>query len=530
MAQNLVIQKQIDSPPNIPGSNNVTSPGTVVSDQKHANFADLQSDFFNLSLDLLCILDIDGNLVLANAAFANLIGVNDSSYIGQSLLTFMQPDDRIEAQAVLSELNQMISPSSFTCGFRGGDDTIKWYLWTIYRKSPDVFHAVGRDITPYKEMEMQEAERNIFAEAMLDTALTINTSLALEQVLERMLSNVGKVVAYDQVSVMLVEGHHVEVVAFQNRHPYCISVNLAGSTRFNIEDHEILKRINLNRECIIVPEVAQPPAWMVTETPSDHGSFLGAPIVVEDVVIGFLGVFNCKKEFFTPLHAQQLVTFANQAGIAINNARLYQQAQSAAVLRERQRVAQELHDSVNQDLFAASTYADLLPKAIKRKPEVVEHYVTDISRLVRSAVAQMRMILIELQPDTLTTTELHILIKQLCEVFTNRSSIPVELNASEGIILDQADQLAIYRIAQESLHNIHKHAKATKVTVQLNRVNTQVALVITDNGVGFDLNTITEVQFGIRSMKERATNIQALFSIKSSPGSGTYITLSKDYS
>jgi PAS domain S-box-containing protein len=492
--------------------------------------ASWQAHFFDLSLDLLCMVDANAHILLANSAFANLLGIKAAALVGQSLLDLMLAADRKEAEGVFSNLTNPFSPGSFTCRFRGFDGTARWYLWTIYQKMPGIFHAVGKDITPYKEMEVQEAERNIFAEALLDTVLTINTSLALEQVLERILSNVGKVVAYDYVSIMLVEGRHAEVVAFQTRQPHGISVNLAGSARFDIQDHEYLNLVYTQRDCIIVPEVAHPPAWMMSDSPAVPGSFLGAPIVVEDVVIGFLGVFNCRTEFFTPLHAQQLVTFANQAGIAINNARLYEQAQSAAILRERQRMAQELHDSVNQDLFAASTYADLLPKALARKPEVVARYAIDISRLVRSAVAQMRMILIELHPDTLTTTELQVLIKQLCAAFTNRSGIAVEFKTNCATILEQDDQIAIYRIAQETLHNINKHADAKTVTVQLLLSESHLELIITDDGAGFDFNSITEIHLGIRGMRERAVSIGASIAIQTEPGQGTQITLRKNYS
>jgi signal transduction histidine kinase len=242
-------------------------------------------------------------------------------------------------------------------------------------------------------------------------------------------------------------------------------------------------------------------------------------------VIGFLCVFSSKKEFFTPLHAQQLITFANQAGIAINNARLYEEAQSAAILRERQRMAQELHDAVNQDLFAASTYANLLPKAIQQKPETVAQYAEKISTLIRGAVDQMRMILIELHPDTLTHTGLEMLIQQLCIVFSRQNGIPVDFKSNTQIILDEKAQIAVYRITHEGLHNIAKHAQATQVKVSLLRVHHLLSLTIKDDGVGFDSSTIKEAQFGIGNMRERARSIDADFCIKSEIGQGTKILL-----
>jgi signal transduction histidine kinase len=228
------------------------------------------------------------------------------------------------------------------------------------------------------------------------------------------------------------------------------------------------------------------------------------------------------------LHAQQLITFANQAGLAINNARLYEQAQSAAILRERQRMAQELHDSVNQDLFAASTYADLLPKAIDRKPELVAQYAQDISKLIRGAVDQMRMILIELHPDALTTTGLEALIQQLCDVFQRQSGLPLNLSSSNSkIVVEEKVQIAVYRIAQEALHNVDKHARASRVDVTLQLSHADFYLAIEDNGSGFDQDGITEVQFGISGMRERALSIDADLLISSQIGQGTKIELRK---
>ncbi|MEM6285462.1 MAG: GAF domain-containing sensor histidine kinase, partial [Chloroflexota bacterium] len=297
---------------------------------------------------------------------------------------------------------------------------------------------------------------------------------------------------------------------------------------FNIHDSDYLAGMYTSQDSLIVPRITHPPVWMTSPQLSQSGSFLGTPIVVEDKVIGFLGVFKTINEYFTQLHAQQLVTFANQAGSAINNARLYEQAQTAAILKERQRMAQELHDSVNQNLFAASTYADLLPRAVVRKPEVVERYAADISRLIRGAVAQMRMILIELHPEALTNTELSVLLKQQCDAFSSHTGINVDFRADQRTTLNRDDQIAVYRITQEALHNIDKHAGATLVTVRLAITADQLTLHVTDNGTGFDTNTIGDVQFGVRGMQERATAIGASFAIQSAPDNGTQIRLRKN--
>lgn len=473
-------------------------------------------------------MDVHGNIQSANRAFLNVVHTPKNQIHRVPFAEFVHSDDRQSVSEVLDALQKDESPSSFVCRYQCYDDSIKWYMWTIYPFTEECLHAIGRDITPYKQMESKEKERNIFAEALLDTVLAINSSLALDQVLARILSNIGKVVAYEYVSILLVEADRAEVVGTQNIAQDQPAKGVVHGKKFSIKENRYLHHMFQTHESIIVPEIEQAPAWITSSESDTLGAFLGAPIIVEDEVIGFLCVFNIHREFFTPLHAQQLITFANQAGLAINNARLYEQAQSAAILRERQRMAQELHDSVNQDLFAASTYADLLPKAITRKPEVLSQYAVDISTLIRRAVDQMRMILIELHPDTLTTTGLEILIQQLCNVFSRQTGISLDIICSNSkIILEEKVQIALYRIAQETLHNIDKHAAADHVKVTLQLSNKKLLLEVEDNGVGFDHQAINELHFGINSMQERARSIDAKLSIDSKIGHGTAIKLRK---
>jgi signal transduction histidine kinase len=487
----------------------------------------LRSHFFDLSLDLLCVLDAGGRIEDANTAFLTAVGREAHQIQQVAFVEFVDGDDHAEVAALLESPDTLVAPLSFGCRMRCFDATIRWYLWTLYPLSPGHLHAVGKNITPYKEMEAKEVERNVFAEALLDTVLAINSSLALNQVLERILSNVGKVVAYEYVGILLVVGDKAEVVGMQNGTKHSQKMKELAGIRFSIHADEHLRYMFQSHASCIIPELKRLPDWIDASVMKSGGAFLGSPVILDNEVIGFLCVFNSKKEFFTPLHAQQLITFANQAGIAINNARLYEQAQSAAVLRERQRMAQELHDAVTQDLFAASTFADLLPRAIVQKPHAITQYAAKISELIRRAVEQMRMILIELHPDTLTTTRLEILLQQLCDIFSRQTGIPVQFQSNTKIILEEQAQIAAYRIAQEALHNINKHAGATQVTVALHHTDQYLTLTIQDNGSGFNQDAIMEIQFGVRGMRERAETIHADLSIESKTGLGTKIRLRK---
>jgi signal transduction histidine kinase len=135
----------------------------------------------------------------------------------------------------------------------------------------------------------------------------------------------------------------------------------------------------------------------------------------------------------------------------------------------------------------------------------------------------MRTLLLELRPATLTQTRLSDLIKQLCEAFIGRSRLPIKLSIEGDRKLPPEVQVAFYRIAQESLNNVFKYARATEVDVILCLSPSEVRFEVCDNGIGFDMSTTKPTSLGMRIMHERAEAIGADFHLSSTPGWGTCI-------
>jgi len=135
----------------------------------------------------------------------------------------------------------------------------------------------------------------------------------------------------------------------------------------------------------------------------------------------------------------------------------------------------------------------------------------------------MRTLLLELRPAALTQTRLNDLIKQLCEAFIGRSRLPIALSIEGERHLPPEVQVAYYRIAQESLNNVFKYARATRVNVTLSLSPSMVRFEVCDNGIGFDTSTAKPTSLGLRIMRERAEAIGADFQLSSTPGSGTCI-------
>jgi len=146
--------------------------------------------------------------------------------------------------------------------------------------------------------------------------------------------------------------------------------------------------------------------------------------------------------------------------------------------------------------------------------------------LTRGALAEMRTLLLELRPSTLTEKPLGDLLRSLAEATTSRTRVPVELNVEGNDVLPPQVQVALYRIAQEALNNIVKHADATEVKVSLHAAGGNVTLSIQDNGIGFDPAVAPPAgHFGVNIMRERAQQIGAALDVASAPGSSTRVTV-----
>lgn len=256
-------------------------------------------------------------------------------------------------------------------------------------------------------------------------------------------------------------------------------------------------------------------------------AWMWVPVAVKNRVIGSVGVAHVEKNYFTAHHADLALTVANQAAIALINAELYEHAQAFAALQERQRLAQNLHDAVNQSLFSAGLIADVLPRLWERDQDEARKSLNDLRRLTRAAQAEMRALLAELRPSAITDTDLGDLLHLLGNALAGRVNLPVTVTVAKEISLPPETQVAFYRICQEALNNIAKHAKAGQVEIDLKQTGPVIELHIRDDGRGFEPedNLPEHGHYGLNMMRERAEAAGASLTIKSEPGRGTELRL-----
>ncbi len=256
------------------------------------------------------------------------------------------------------------------------------------------------------------------------------------------------------------------------------------------------------------------------------GSF-AVPLYIQDKLYGGMVFYYAEPQDFHDEQIQLGMAFAEQMAIAIENALLRERAAEGAAAAERGRLARDLHDAVSQTLFSASLIAEALPKLWERSPEIAAQKLEELRQLTRGALSEMRTLLLELRPAALEEMDLADLLRHLANASAARARLPVELTL-EGQADPPADVKAVfYRVAQEALNNIVKHAAASQASITLRREEGNILLQVRDNGRGFDPAQIPPVSLGLGIMRERAETIGARLDIQSQPGAGTLVTLQK---
>ncbi|MGK0553925.1 sensor histidine kinase [Macrococcus capreoli] len=190
------------------------------------------------------------------------------------------------------------------------------------------------------------------------------------------------------------------------------------------------------------------------------------------------------------------------------------------VEEERQRLARELHDSVSQQLFAASMMLSALKSAKHEEP--VMKQLALLEKMLHESQLEMRALLLHLRPVGLKNKTLEQGLMQLIKEL--KQKIPMQITTDiEEIELEKGIEDHLFRIAQESISNTLRHAKATTITIELFKTNGRVILRISDDGLGFDMNQVDDTRYGLHTMKERALEIGGTCNVISAPQAGTRI-------
>lgn len=356
------------------------------------------------------------------------------------------------------------------------------------------------EIDERSRLEKRERARRARAESLRELASAIAGSLQVDEVVDRTLVGIETLVECDRASIVLTGATGLEVAGTRGG-----GATDARGTLGGIDD----RLGELVAEPLAGPQVV------------DDGVVV-APLTVSGTRLGFMVVESTSRA----LHDDAIgliSTVADQASSAISNCRALDAARSLAAIEERQRVANDLHDSVSQTLWTAQLAAERLAKSADLPAELSER-ANRLRVLTTGALAEMRTLLMELRPEVIEGTPLEELLGQLVRGFSSRKHATCELDIEPAPEPEPAVREALYRIVQESLNNVVRHARATAVAVRLRVTGGDLVLEITDDGLGFDSGSRPD-HLGLRIMAERAEAVGGVLVVESAPGAGTTVTV-----
>lgn len=394
---------------------------------------------------------------------------------------------------------------------------------------------------------LQELERRKeVAEGLSGILAVLNSNQSLDVILEYVTNCAAKLLRADAAAIYRLrpETHSLTIQSSYGLTPEYIAkatISLGtAATGQAVQESQPVTIIDI-KEAMKNPSLAfdQEIIPLLNTLSQQYGAVLAVPLIIKEKTTGSLTLYYTHSREFSQEDIDLAVAFCDQVALAIENARLHEKIQEEAVAAERNRIARDLHDSVTQTIFSASLIAEVLPTVWHRDLDEGEKALEELRQLTRSALAEMRTLLLELRPAELAETPLDDLLQKLGESVAGRLRNQVQMNLQPDVHLPLEVKLAFYRIAQEALNNLTKHSGADQVTITLTAVpsppeyptNGQPAYVqsatlqIQDNGCGFNPDAISSEHLGVGIMQERAANSQSRLSINSHTGRGTEITL-----
>ncbi len=500
----------------------------------------------NATTHTALLADLDGTVLALNEATAKGLGMGSNELVGTCVFELFPPDVAERRKAWTNKVVRTGKPVRFE-DERGG----RWFDNSVY----PVFDAQGKvkqiavfalDITERRRAEeaLRKHTEQLIILHEIDTAILATQSP--EEVSRAVLDHVRQLVPYVGAGVVLFD--------FQAREGTVLFADVSGEstiragTCFSLD---VLPGVDVALEALRGGEV------YVTEKISILAQTLPAlrdlqaeglraalivPLVVQEELTGFLGLGAEGCDVFGKDQVEVVRKLADSLAIAIQQARLFetvkrhgQQVRTLAVRLaeaeevERQRLARDLHDMVGQNLNALGINLNLIQAHMpEATPELVRSRLDDSLALVQETTASIRRVMDDLRPPMLDDFGLVATLHWYGAQFASRTGVAVTVRGEEPVPrLAAPTENALFRVVQEGLTNVAKHAQATQVTVTVAADDGAVRLVVADDGVGFEPTQVATPNrhggWGLITMAERAEAVGGRFRVESQPQQGTRI-------
>ena len=388
-----------------------------------------------------------------------------------------------------------------------------------------------------RERHSEAERRREVAEGLREIISVLNSRQSLNESIDFIVSQARRLLGCDAVSIYRVKSETEPLIIqaadgleadFSDQGEIPAGVGPAGRAvearqPVALSDQR-LRYLNNGAEEL---DLAETERSLLRDVTARFPALLAAPVVVREQAYGAMCLYYSQTREFSQEEVSLLEAFAHQAALAIETARLYDEVQQTATLEERSRLARELHDSVTQSLYSVTLLAEAAARLLsKGQAETAAGHLRELRDTAQEALHEMRLLIFELRPLALEKSSLAEALRTRLESVEGRSGIKTELSVTGEEKLAYELKLELYQIAQESLNNILKHARAGKVQVRLFFSPEQLCLEVIDDGAGFDTSrAAASGGLGLSGMAERAARIGGKLQIESAPGEGTRVSV-----
>ncbi|MBN1810504.1 MAG: PAS domain-containing protein [Anaerolineae bacterium] len=407
---------------------------------------------------------------------------------------------------------------------------------TEQKQAEETLQAYYRTLEQRGEERTRETERRRrVAAGLRDILATLNSEQPREEILKHIVSQANHLLDSDACLIYRLEQDNQWMVMESE---YGLPPDYKALRAGPIYPTAIA-RATLSRKPAAIADLS---AYVMSKMAEDEGltefhrrwfeiaakhfcSAMDVPLIVKDALYGGMVFYYREQREFSEEEFRLGIMLGDQAALAIENARLRVQAELIAVVKERERLARELHDSVTQSLYSVT----LLSEAGRQLAEAgdltrIGGYLERLGEISQQALREMRLLVYELRPLVLRREGLAGALQQRLDAVEKRAGVDARLLVEGEVELPAPVEEALYRIAQEALNNTLKHAGASNVTVCVRSRDDRVELEVIDDGGGFDLGAAgKDGGLGLTSMRERAEKVGGVLDITSALGEGTRV-------
>ncbi|MEO8197636.1 MAG: response regulator [Thermoanaerobaculia bacterium] len=400
--------------------------------------------------------------------------------------------------------------------------------------------TVARDVTErWAALEAERLARGV-AEELREATIELTRSLDREVVLVTLLERLRQLVPFDHASVMLLEETSRLSLRAVFDNGRVLPVPVDAQPKIDAADHPVVQSILATGAAVLIPDLRAHPAGSVPTGQRSAGSWMGVPLFARGNVAGLVSLSTVEADAFTAEQVRLAEAMSSQASVAVENAVLFAQMQAStkrlqALSRrlveaqedERRSIARELHDEAGQSLTSLRIGLRLLEREIAQGA-VVGDRVAELVRTTDAVIDGLHRLAADLRPASLDHLGLDAAVRQYAREATVKYGLAVHFKARgfSSERLPAAVETALYRVVQEAMTNVVRHARATRVDILAEHRGDRVMVMIEDDGAGFDPQQVHRTDhFGLLGMRERADALGGSLTLESAPGAGTTIVV-----